>query len=123
MAHLKLVLDDARPFLDAQPESLQERVNELHQVIHEKTGKGNDFLGWLDLPNAYDKEEYARVLEAAKRIRKQSDVLVVIGIGGSYLGAKAGLEFLKIPFKKDDLEIVFAYIIWNDKHLITIFFS
>lgn len=108
MAHLKLVLDDARPFLDAQPESLQERVNELHQVIHEKTGKGNDFLGWLDLPNAYDKEEYARVLDAAKRIRKQSDVLVVIGIGGSYLGAKAGLEFLKVPFKKDDLEIVFA---------------
>jgi len=108
MAHLKLVLDDARSFLSAQPESLQEKVNELHQMIHEKTGEGNDFLGWLDLPNDYDKAEYKRVLAAAKKIRKQSDVLVVIGIGGSYLGAKAGLEFLKVPFKKDDLEIIFA---------------
>ncbi len=108
MAQVKLVLDDARPFLDAQPESLQDRVNEIHKMIHEKTGKGNDFLGWLDLPFDYDKEEYARVIASAKKIRKQSDVLVVIGIGGSYLGAKAGIEFLKQPFAKNDFEIIFA---------------
>lgn len=108
MAHIKLVLDDARPFLDAQPESIQEKVNEVHNMIHNKTGLGNDFLGWLDLPFDYDKDEYQRVLKAADKIRKQSQVLVVIGIGGSYLGAKAGIEFLKQPFAKEDFEIVFA---------------
>lgn len=108
MAHIELNLSDVRSFLSAEPESLQKRVNEIHKMIHEKTGLGNDFLGWVDLPKAYDKEEYKRVLDAAKRIRKQSQVLVVIGIGGSYLGAKAGLEFLNVPFKKNKLEIVFA---------------
>ena len=108
MAHIELNLSDVRSFLSAEPESLQKRVNEIHKMIHEKTGLGNDFLGWVDLPKTYDKEEYKRVLDAAKRIRKQSQVLVVIGIGGSYLGAKAGLEFLNVPFKKNKLEIVFA---------------
>ncbi len=108
MAYIELNTNDARSFLDVQPESLQKKVNSLHKMIHEKTGLGNDYLGWLDLPKSYDKEEYARLLLAAKRIRKQSRVLVVIGIGGSYLGAKAGLEFLKVPFKKERLEVVFA---------------
>ncbi|MFH2117680.1 MAG: glucose-6-phosphate isomerase [Bacillota bacterium] len=108
MAYIELNLDDARKFLNVQPESLQKRINELHKVIHEKTGQGNEFLGWLDLPKTYDKQEYARLLLAAKKIRKQSKVLVVIGIGGSYLGSKAGLEFLHIPFKKNKLEVVFA---------------
>jgi len=98
MAHLKLVLDDARPFLDAQPESLQERVNELHQVIHEKTGKGNDFLGWLDYPVSYDKAEFNRMKACAKRIQGNSDILVVVGIGGSYLGARAVIEALSHSF-------------------------
>lgn len=108
MAHINIDLRDARSFLNVQPESLQNKVNELHQVIHAKTGKGNDYLGWLDLPYTYDKNEYGRVLSAAKRIKEQSKVLVVIGIGGSYLGAKAGLEFLNEPFKKSKLEIIFA---------------
>ena len=108
MAHIELNLSDVRSFLSAQPESLQKKVNEVHKMIHEKTGLGNEYLGWLDLPKNYDKEEYKRVLDAAKKIRKQSQVLVVIGIGGSYLGAKAGLEFLNVPFKKNKLEIVFA---------------
>jgi glucose-6-phosphate isomerase len=108
MAHIELNLSDVRSFLSAQPESLQKKVNEVHKMIHEKTGLGNEYLGWLDLPKNYDKEEYKRVLDAAKKIRKQSQVLVVIGIGGSYLGAKAGLEFLNVPFQKSKLEIVFA---------------
>ena len=108
MSFIELNLDDARSFLEVQPESLQKRVNELHKVIHDKTGKGNDYLGWLDLPKNYDREEFARIVLAAKKIRKQSKVLVVIGIGGSYLGSKAGLEFLKVPFKKERLEVVFA---------------
>ncbi len=108
MAYIDLNVDDVRQFLNTQPESLQKKINELHKMIHEKTGLGNDYLGWLDLPKTYDKEEYARIVLAAKKIRKQSKVLVVIGIGGSYLGSKAGLEFLKVPFKKNRLEVVFA---------------
>lgn len=108
MAHIDVVLNDARSFLSEQPESLQERVNEIHEMTHNKTGLGNDFLGWLDLPSNYDKDEFKRVLLAADKIKNDSDVLVVIGIGGSYLGAKAGLEFLKVPFKEKQLEIVFA---------------
>jgi len=63
--------------------------------LHGGKGKGNDFLGWLTLPRDYDKEEYARIKLAAQRIRKQSQVLIVIGIGGSYLGARAAIEFCK----------------------------
>ena len=108
MGHIQLNIEDARKFLTEQPESLQKQVKTIHHMIHEKTGKGNDYLGWLDLPKNYDKEEYKRIVLAAKKIRKQSQVLVVIGIGGSYLGAKAGLEFLNVPFKKNKLEVVFA---------------
>ena len=68
------------------------------KVLHEKTGLGNDFLGWLTLPTDYDKEEFARIQAAAARIQKQADILIVIGIGGSYLGARAAIEFLKSPF-------------------------
>ena len=108
MSHVKLCLKDARSFLTVQPEDFQEKVNQIHHMIHEKTGLGNEFLGWLDLPINYDKEEYKRILRASEKIRKESQVLVVIGIGGSYLGAKAGLEFLRKPFTKESLEVVFA---------------
>ena len=63
-----------------------------------KTGAGNDFLGWIDLPVDYDKEEFARIKKAAEKIREDSDVLLVIGIGGSYLGARAAIEFLGHSF-------------------------
>lgn len=66
-----------------------------HNSLKEKTGPGNDFLGWVDLPQNYDKDEYARIKQAAAKIRSGSDVLVVIGIGGSYLGARAVLEAVK----------------------------
>ena len=67
--------------------ALQPYVEVAHDMIHNKTGLGNDFLGWVDLPNNYDKEEFARIKKAAEKIQADSDVLVVIGIGGSYLGA------------------------------------
>ena len=62
-------------------------------VLTSKSGAGNDFLGWIDLPVDYDKEEFVRIKEAAKKIQSDSDVLLVIGIGGSYLGARAAIEF------------------------------
>ena len=64
-------------------------------ILVEKSGAGNDFLGWIDLPVNYDKEEFARIQKAADKIKNDSDVLVVIGIGGSYLGARAAIEFLR----------------------------
>lgn len=82
------------------------------KTVINRLGAGNDFLGWVDLPVDYDKEEFARIKAAAAKIQKQSDVLIVIGIGGSYLGARAAIEFLKSPLynnlKKDTPEIYYV---------------
>ncbi len=92
--------------------AMQNAVTAAHKTLHEGTGLGNDFIGWVDLPVNYDKEEFARIKLAAERIKKQSEVLIVIGIGGSYLGARAAIEFIKSPYynnlKKDTPDIYFA---------------
>ncbi len=75
-----------------------ELVAQAKDKLVSKTGAGNDFLGWIDLPVDYDKEEFARIEKAAEKIRKDSEVLLVIGIGGSYLGARAAIEFLGHSF-------------------------
>lgn len=77
---------------------MAEYVKTAHNQLHEKTGAGSDFLGWIDLPVNYDKEEFQRIKKAAKRIQEDSEVLVVIGIGGSYLGARAAIEMLSHSF-------------------------
>lgn len=77
---------------------LKEPVRVAHQQLHKGTGAGSDYLGWIDLPVNYDKEEFARIAQAASKIRSDSDVLVVIGIGGSYLGARAAIEMLSHTF-------------------------
>ncbi|MBR5923578.1 MAG: glucose-6-phosphate isomerase [Clostridia bacterium] len=76
-------------------EGLRGQVAAAHKAIEDKSGLGNDFLGWVDLPENYDKEEFARIKKAAEKIKADTDVLLVIGIGGSYLGARAAIEFLK----------------------------
>ncbi len=81
--------------------ALQPYVDVAHNMLHNKTGLGNDFLGWVDLPNNYDKEEFARIKKAAEKIKSDSDVLVVIGIGGSYLGARAAIECLGHSFRNN----------------------
>ena len=68
---------------------LRPSLRTAKNILVEKSGAGNDFLGWIDLPVNYDKEEFARIQKAAEKIRNDSDVLVVIGIGGSYLGAQS----------------------------------
>ncbi|MCI6188455.1 MAG: glucose-6-phosphate isomerase, partial [Clostridium sp.] len=65
---------------------MEEMVQAAHEKLHHGTGAGHDFLGWIDLPVNYDKDEFARIQKAAEKIKSDSDVLVVIGIGGSYLG-------------------------------------
>lgn len=79
-------------------DQIKAQAETARETLIEGTGAGNDFLGWIDLPVAYDKEEYGRIKAAAEKIRRDSDVLVVIGIGGSYLGARAAIEFLKPNF-------------------------
>lgn len=89
----------ALPFVsEHEIEGMKEYVKAAHEMIHNKTGAGNDFLGWVNLPSDYDKEEFARIKKAAEKIRSDSDVLVVIGIGGSYLGARAAIEMLSHTF-------------------------
>lgn len=76
----------------------KEKVEEIHQELHKRANNENDFVGWLELPTNYDKKEFKRIKEAAKRIQEDSEVLVVIGIGGSYLGARAVIESLTNTF-------------------------
>ena len=78
--------------------AMETEVKSAAQVLEEGTGEGNDFLGWLHLPTDYDKEEFDRIKKAAEKIKTDSDVLVVVGIGGSYLGARAAIEFLSHSF-------------------------
>jgi len=97
---------------EAAIQALQPAITAAHDTLHSGTGLGNDFLGWLDLPVNYDKEEFARIKAAAARIKEDTDVFIVIGIGGSYLGARAAIEFLKSNNynykKKDTPDIFFA---------------
>jgi glucose-6-phosphate isomerase len=89
----------ALPFLaEHEIANLAPAVRTAHELLHTKTGPGSDFLGWLDLPERYDREEFERILKAAERIRAESDAFVVIGIGGSYLGARAAIEMLTHSF-------------------------
>jgi glucose-6-phosphate isomerase len=96
---LSLDLSKVKSFLnDHEISYLQPMVTEAHNMLHNKTGAGNDFVGWVDLPVNYDKDEFARIKKAAEKIKSNSDVLIVIGIGGSYLGARAAIESLSHSF-------------------------
>ena len=82
---------------DDELKAISAEVEAAHKCLLSGNGEGNDFLGWVNLPFDYDKEEYVRIKEAAKKIQKKCDVFVVIGIGGSYLGARAVIEYVKSP--------------------------
>ncbi|MFZ2551092.1 MAG: glucose-6-phosphate isomerase, partial [Trichococcus flocculiformis] len=99
MSHIQFDYSKALKFF-AQHELdyIQYQVTAADKALREGTGPGNDFTGWIDLPKDYDKEEFARIKAAAKKIQSDSEVLVVIGIGGSYLGARAAIDFLNNTF-------------------------
>lgn len=112
---MALALNDGyvRPFLgDEAYAGIATQTQEAYDRLLARTGLGNDFLGWIDLPVDYDKAEFARIKEAAARIKNDTDLLIVIGIGGSYLGARAAIEFLRSPWynamPKDTPDIYFA---------------
>ncbi len=83
---------------DQEVESMKKLALDAKELLVSKTGAGNDFLGWIDLPENYDREEFDRIKKAAAKIQSDSEVLLVIGIGGSYLGARAAIEFLRHSF-------------------------
>ena len=86
---------NAASFVSAEEiAAIKDEILAAKQTLVDKNGAGNDFVGWVDLPVEYDREEYVRIKAAAERIRQDSEVLIVIGIGGSYLGARAAIEFL-----------------------------
>ncbi|KYC96780.1 glucose-6-phosphate isomerase [Heyndrickxia sporothermodurans] len=99
MTHIQFDYSKALSFFgEHELTNLEPAVKAAHQSLHNKTGAGNDFLGWIDLPVEYDKEEFQRILNASEKIKNDSDVLLVIGIGGSYLGARAAIEMLNHSF-------------------------
>lgn len=113
---ITLDLSKTKPYLNEhETHNLQQMIDAAHHMLHNKTGSGSDFLGWIDLPINYDKAEFQRIQKAAEKIKKTSEILVVIGIGGSYLGARAAIEMLNHSFyallpnnKKDAPVILFA---------------
>ena len=97
----KINLDYSKVFNFINQDELNQMkvlVDEVSTKLHNKTGAGNDFLGWLDLPINYDKEEFSRIKKASDKIKTDSEVLIVIGIGGSYLGARAVIDCLSHSF-------------------------
>lgn len=106
--YLNFDYSNVKSFLDNDFNVFLKESLTSYDVLMSRKGLGNDFLGWLDLPNDYDKDEFNRIKEAAVRVKSNSDVLVVVGIGGSYLGARSAIEMLKGYFRKNDVEIIFA---------------
>ena len=100
-------LDTTHAFLKEDVKSYQEVVNKYHEQLMKRTGKGNDFVGWVEWPHTYDKEELDRMKKVAQKIREKCDVCIVCGIGGSYLGARAAIEMINGLYADKKPEIIF----------------
>lgn len=100
-------IDLSQAKLPESVESYKDKVAEIHKMIHEKTGAGNDFLGWVELPTDYDKDEFARIQKKAKELSEEIDVLLVCGIGGSYLGARAAIEAINGLYPTNKVQIIY----------------
>ena len=102
MGNIKFDYSKALGFFNQhEVDCMQSYIDVAHNMVHEKTGLGNDFLGWVELPKNYNKEEFDRIKKAAEKIKSDSDVLLVIGIGGSYLGARAAIEMAGHSFRNN----------------------
>lgn len=103
-----LSIDLSNAKLNEELSSYQEKVSEAHKWLEEKTGKGNDFVGWVKWPTDYDKEEFKRILELKDKLWGKYDVLLVCGIGGSYLGARAANEMIRGLYPEEGPEVIFV---------------
>lgn len=100
--------DSSHALLNEKISDYQQEVSKVHKMIHEKTGKGNDFLGWVDWILNYDKNEFEKIKEVANKVSDKAEVLLVCGIGGSYLGARAGIEMIQGLYAKNKTEVIFV---------------
>ena len=100
--------DLSKAILEKSVTEYQKDVQKIHRWIHDKTYKGNDYLGWVEWPLKYDKEEFSRLKTLAKEVRENADVLLVCGIGGSYLGARAAIEFVNGLYHEDSLQVYYV---------------
>ncbi|WP_433744017.1 glucose-6-phosphate isomerase [Falsibacillus pallidus] len=119
MTHIKFDYSKALSFFgEHELTYLRDAVKVAHHSLHEQTGAGNDFLGWINLPSDYDKEEFSRIQKASEKIKNDSDILLVIGIGGSYLGARAAIEMLNHSFynalSKEDRKTPQVFFVGNN---------
>jgi glucose-6-phosphate isomerase len=112
---IKVDLSQAK--LTESMDSYKEQVASIHDMIHNKTGKGNDFLGWVDLPVNYDKEEVKAIKEKVAELKDEIDVLLVCGIGGSYLGARAAIEAINGLYPTSDVEIIYVGNTFSSNYL------
>lgn len=100
-------LNTEHAFLKEDVHAYQTQVNTCHEQLMNKTGKGNDYVGWVEWPNTYDKDEFARIKKTAEAMRKQCEVFIVCGIGGSYLGARAAIEMMNGLYANKKPEVIF----------------
>lgn len=112
---IKLDLTQAK--LAEGMESYKDRVVEIHDMIHNKTGAGNDFLGWVDLPVNYDKDEVEAILKKAEELKEEIEVLLVCGIGGSYLGARAAIEAINGLYPTNKVKIIYIGNTFSSNYL------
>ena len=112
---IKVDLSQAK--LAESMDSYKEQVASIHDMIHNKTGLGNDFLGWVDLPVAYDKEEVKAIQEKVNELKDEIDVLLVCGIGGSYLGARAAIESINGLFPTQKVQIIYIGNTFSSNYL------
>ena len=99
--------DSSHAFLETNVLDFQKEVTKCHEALMSKTGAGNDFLGWVDWPYQYDKEEFERILSVSNNVKDKAEVLLVCGIGGSYLGARAAIEMIQGLYPKNTTEVIF----------------
>lgn len=104
---MNVKFDYEKAYLSNKVSEYQDVVDQAHEALHAKTGKGNDYLGWLDWPENYDKDEFEAIKVVAKKVRDNAEVLVVCGIGGSYLGARAAIDMINGLYSKQDVEILY----------------
>lgn len=99
--------DYTHGYFSSKLSEYQEVVDIAHEALHAKTGKGNDYLGWIDWPETYDKTEFEEIVNYAEKVREDAEVLVVCGIGGSYLGARAAIEMINGLYPENQVEIIY----------------
>lgn len=110
-------VDLSKAHLKEDIHDYQERVTEIHNLMHERKSVGSDYLGWLTWPLDYDKDEFKRILEVKEELKGKYDVLLVCGIGGSYLGARAAIESIKGLYPDDGIEVIFIGNTFSSKYI------